>query len=117
MDFEGDRQVTVTKDAMSRNDVMAVANEVNDWRSPLTAYLQNETVPDDAIQARTLRKKATHYTLVEGQLCQRSFSCAYLKCLGPDEAKWTVKEIHQGSCASHSGPRSLERTILLQGNY
>ncbi|CAL1405791.1 unnamed protein product [Linum trigynum] len=117
MDFEGERQITVTKEAAPTYEVMALNEESQDWRSPLIGYLQSDIVPEEPLLAKALRRKAAHYTMIEGQLCKRSFSGAYLKCLGPEEAKWVIKEIHQGTCATHSGPRSLERTILLQGYY
>ncbi|CAL1407455.1 unnamed protein product [Linum trigynum] len=117
MDFEGERRVTVTKEAAQAYEVMVLEGGDQDWRSPLVDYLQNDVVPENAVLAKALKRKAAHYTIVEGQLCKRSFSGTYLKCLGPEEAKWVVKEIHQGTCATHSGPRSLERTILLQGYY
>ncbi|CAL1401743.1 unnamed protein product [Linum trigynum] len=45
MDFEGERRVTVTKEAAPAYEVMALNEESRDWRSPLVDYLQNDVVP------------------------------------------------------------------------
>jgi len=31
----------------------------------------------------------------------------YLKCIDEKEAKYILKEIHEGVCGNHAGPRSL----------
>nr|GEX81887.1 reverse transcriptase domain-containing protein [Tanacetum cinerariifolium] len=36
-----------------------------------------------------------------------SFLEPWLRCFGPAQAKYVVKEIHEGSCCMHSGPRSV----------
>ncbi|CAL1412853.1 unnamed protein product [Linum trigynum] len=92
-------------------------DETADWRAPLIQYLEHDIAPQHPVERKALKRRAARYSLVNGQLCKRSFSGAYLKCLNKEEARWTLKAIHQGTCATHAGPRSLERTILLQGYY
>ncbi|CAL1363288.1 unnamed protein product [Linum trigynum] len=117
MDFEGDRQVTITKEAPPGDGVMAIEEGAADWRSSIVEYLQKDALPSDETQTKLIKRKATHYSMVGEQLHKRSFSGIYMKCLGPAKAEWIIKEVHQGTCASHAGPRGLEKTILLQGYY
>ncbi|XP_074561342.1 uncharacterized protein LOC141817608 [Curcuma longa] len=94
-----------------------VVTEPADWRTPLLAFLLKGEVPSDPDQARLLRRRATRFTLVGEQLYKRAFSRPLLKCLGPEDAEYVMKEVHQGCCGNHLGGRSLARKLLLAGYF
>nr|GEY47991.1 reverse transcriptase domain-containing protein [Tanacetum cinerariifolium] len=58
-------------------------------------------------EARKLRLKARQYELMEGVLYRRSFLTPWLTCMGPLQADYVMREIHEGSCSMHAGPRSI----------
>uniref|UniRef100_A0A2N9GDQ3 Uncharacterized protein n=1 Tax=Fagus sylvatica TaxID=28930 RepID=A0A2N9GDQ3_FAGSY len=39
------------------------------------------------------------------------------QCLAPDEAKYIMREIHEGICGNHSGARALQKKIVRAGYY
>ena len=45
------------------------------------------------------------------------FSQPYLKCLDLEDAKYVLREIHEGVCGNHSGPRSLVRQVVRVGHF
>ncbi|XP_074562949.1 uncharacterized protein LOC141819599 [Curcuma longa] len=91
--------------------------DLTDWRTPLLAFLQKGEVPSDPDQARLLRRRVGHFTLVGDQLYKRAFSRPLLKCLGPEDAEYVMKEVHQGCCGNHLAGRSLARKLLLTGYF
>ncbi|GJV26736.1 reverse transcriptase domain-containing protein [Tanacetum coccineum] len=76
------------------------------WMTPIIEYLKDRTLPGDRKKASTLRIKARHYKLLEGVLYKRSFLKPWLRCVGPLQADYVIREIHEGSCSMHAGPRS-----------
>ena len=50
-------------------------------------------------------------------LYKRGFSMPYLKCVEEDEAKYILKEVHEGICGDHTGPRSLVSKIIRIGYF
>ncbi|GJW52324.1 reverse transcriptase domain-containing protein [Tanacetum coccineum] len=80
-------------------------------------YLKDETLPGDRKEASKLRIKARHYELLEGVLYKRSFLKPWLRCVGPLQADYVIREIHEGSCSMHAGPRSVVAKAMRLGYY
>ncbi|GJV67218.1 reverse transcriptase domain-containing protein [Tanacetum coccineum] len=87
------------------------------WMTPIIEYLKNETLPDDKKEASKLRIKARQYKLLEGILYRRSFLKPWLRCVGPLQANYVIREIHEGSCSMHAGPRSVVAKAMRLGYY
>jgi hypothetical protein len=51
------------------------------------------------------------------KLYKRGFSGPLLLCVSKEEAKGILEEIHEGSCGSHIGARSLADKILRAGFF
>nr|GEY69544.1 reverse transcriptase domain-containing protein [Tanacetum cinerariifolium] len=79
------------------------------WMTELVNYLKEGTLPEDEKEARKIRLKACQYELIEGILYKRSFLTPWLRCVGPLQAEYVMKEIHEGSCSMHAGPRSKSK--------
>jgi len=70
---------------------------VDDWRKGIIDYLKN---PSKKVERR-IRFQATKYVLLEDELYYRTIDGVLLKCLGDDEAKSLMREIHEGVCGAH----------------
>ncbi|GJW61826.1 reverse transcriptase domain-containing protein [Tanacetum coccineum] len=68
------------------------------WMTPIIEYLKEGTLPDDKKEASKLRIKAKQYGLWEGVLYRRSFLKPWIRCIGPLQADYVIREIHDGSC-------------------
>ncbi|GKC69815.1 reverse transcriptase domain-containing protein, partial [Tanacetum coccineum] len=85
--------------------------------TPIMEYLKDETLLDDRKEASKLRIKARHYELLEGFLYRRSFLKPWLRCVGPLQADYVIREIHEGSCSMHVGPRYVVAKAMRLGYY
>ena len=48
-----------------------------------------------------LKKLATSYFLHNAVLIKKGYDEDPLRCLGPEEAKMMIKEVHLGECGEH----------------
>ncbi|XP_038678408.1 uncharacterized protein LOC119979856 [Tripterygium wilfordii] len=78
---------------------------------------QSRKLSKDRNEAKSLRKRAARYTLIDGELYRRFFTLPYLRCLAPREADYTLREVHEGICGSHIGRRTLSYQVLRCGYY
>ncbi|RDX68077.1 hypothetical protein CR513_52972, partial [Mucuna pruriens] len=85
------------------------------WMDPMVEYLKEGRLPVDPAEASKIRKEAPKYTLVEQRLYRRGFSSPLLKCVDPEEAKYVIKEVHEGVCGTHIGGRALAGKIARTG--
>ena len=64
---------------------------------------------------------ATRYILIGDLLYKKSYSKLhsdpYLRCLGSDEARWVMKEIHASDRENHVEGRSFSHKVINQGYY
>nr|GFA78855.1 hypothetical protein [Tanacetum cinerariifolium] len=87
------------------------------WMTELVNYLKEGTLPEDEKEARKIHLKARQYELIEGILYKRSFLTPWLRSVGPLQAEYVMKEIHEGSCSMHAGPRSVVAKAIRLGYF
>nr|GEX93474.1 reverse transcriptase domain-containing protein [Tanacetum cinerariifolium] len=104
--------------SIKEKEVAAVIEEDGPtWTTQLVDYLKGGVLPGDKKEARKLRLKARQYKLMEGVLYRRSFLTSWLRCVGPLQAEYVMREIHEGSCSRHTGPRSVVAKAIQLGYY
>nr|GFB22807.1 reverse transcriptase domain-containing protein [Tanacetum cinerariifolium] len=104
--------------SITRKEVTAVIEEEGPtWMTELVNYLKEGILPGDEKEARKLRLKARQYELMEGVLYKQSFLTPWLRCVGPLQAEYVMKEIHEGSCSMHAGPRSVVAKAIRLGYF
>ncbi|GJW06745.1 reverse transcriptase domain-containing protein [Tanacetum coccineum] len=94
-----------------------VEEEGNTWMTPICEYLTKEILSEDKKKARAVRQKAANYAMINGTLYKKSFLGPWLRCVGPLQANYVLREIHEGSCNMHSGPRSVVAKVIQTGYY
>jgi hypothetical protein len=52
-----------------------------DWRAPITLFLQGYYHPGDVNEAKRLKHRSRDFTLIEGQLYKKGISQPMLKCV------------------------------------
>ncbi|GAU22857.1 hypothetical protein TSUD_282240 [Trifolium subterraneum] len=109
-------QETLKSPSINEAEVGMVVEE-EDWRSPIIRYLQRDTLPMARDEAAMMRNMAAWYTMVGDKLYKRGFSSLMLLCVSNTEACRILKEIHEGSCGSHIGSRSLAGKVMKAGFY
>ncbi|GJV95837.1 reverse transcriptase domain-containing protein [Tanacetum coccineum] len=88
---------TLFTDGSSCVDGSGAEEDGPTWMTPIMEYLKDGTLPDDRKEASKLRIKARQYELMEGTLYRRSFLKPCLRCVGPLQAGYVIREIHEGS--------------------
>ncbi|GJT06100.1 reverse transcriptase domain-containing protein [Tanacetum coccineum] len=110
-------EVLKEKSIQEKEVAIVFEEEGPTWMTPIVEYLRDGTLPDDKKEASKLRIKARQYELVEGVLYMRSFLTPWLRCVGPLQADYVIREIHEGSCSMHAGPRSVVAKAMRLGYY
>ncbi|GJS81460.1 reverse transcriptase domain-containing protein [Tanacetum coccineum] len=87
------------------------------WMTPIIEFISKGTLPHEQKDARRIRRTAQRFELRNGVLYRRSFLQPWLRCVGPIQADYVLREIHAGSCSMHSGPRSVVARALRSGYY
>ncbi|XP_074324101.1 uncharacterized protein LOC141661019 [Apium graveolens] len=77
------------------------------WIDTIKAYIQIGWFPNNAMEARKLVVQALGYSLIDGILYKRSYVVPYLRFLRPDEARFALKEVHEGVYGKHLGAGPL----------
>ncbi|GJX22724.1 reverse transcriptase domain-containing protein [Tanacetum coccineum] len=94
-----------------------VEEEGDTWMTPIFEYLTEETLPADVKRARAVRRKSQRFAVINGTLYKKSFLGPWLRCVGPLQENYVLREIHEGSCSMHAGTRSVMAKALRIGYY
>ncbi|GJY57761.1 reverse transcriptase domain-containing protein [Tanacetum coccineum] len=104
--------------SIDEKEVLAIVEEEgHTWMTPICEYLTKEILSEDKKKARAVRRKASRYTIFNGTLYKKSFLGPWLRCVRPLQANYVLREIHEGSCSMHSGPRSVVAKAIRTGYY
>nr|GFB91145.1 reverse transcriptase domain-containing protein [Tanacetum cinerariifolium] len=104
--------------SISEMEISTVIEEQNPtWMTPIIEFISKDTLPHEQKDAWRIRRKAQRFELRDGILYRRSFLQPWLRCVGPLQADYVLREIHAGSCSMHSGPRSVVARALRSGYY
>nr|GEX87814.1 reverse transcriptase domain-containing protein [Tanacetum cinerariifolium] len=86
--------------SIQEKEVATVIEEDGPTRmTPIMEYLKDGTLPEERKEASKLRINGRWYELLEGVLYRRSFLKPWLRCVGPLQADYVIREIHEGSCS------------------
>ncbi|GJW90453.1 reverse transcriptase domain-containing protein [Tanacetum coccineum] len=106
------------KKSIQEKDVVVVVEEEGlTWMTPIAEYLRDGFLLEDKKEASKLLIKARQYELLAGVLYRRSFLKPWLRCVGPLQADYVIREIHEGSCSMHAGPQSVVTKAMRFGYY
>jgi hypothetical protein len=100
----------ITQDAKGHRIVNLIMAE--DWRAPITLYLQGHYHPSDCDEAKRLKPRSRDFAIVEGQLYKKEISQPMLKCITETEGIEILREVHSGTCGSYFGPRALTAKVI-----
>jgi hypothetical protein len=114
-DVHNPEGLQITNDAEGHRIVNLIMAE--DWRAPITLYLQGHYHPSDINEVKCLKHRSWDFTLLGGQLYKKGISQPMLKCMTKTEGIQILREVHNGTCTSHSRPRALAAKVIRQGFY
>ncbi|GJR49182.1 reverse transcriptase domain-containing protein [Tanacetum coccineum] len=99
-------------------EVLAVVEEEgNTWMTSIYEYLTEGILPGGANKVRAVRRKSQRFAMINGILYKKSFLRPWLRCVGPLQENYVLREIHEGSCSMHVGTRSIVYKALRTRYY
>ncbi|GKB09071.1 reverse transcriptase domain-containing protein [Tanacetum coccineum] len=99
-------------------EILVVVEEEGDtWMTLIFEYLTEETLQADVKKARAVRRKSQRFAIINGTLYKKSFLGPWLRYVGPLQANYVLREIHEGSCSMQAGTRSVMAKALRIGYY
>jgi hypothetical protein len=81
-----------------------VENEVGDWITTLIKYLQDPK----SISVKKVQRWALKLIIDNDELYRRTADDLLLKCLGPDQARLAIAEVHEAICGAHQSARKMK---------
>ncbi|GJX01711.1 reverse transcriptase domain-containing protein [Tanacetum coccineum] len=104
--------------SVNEAEVLAVVEEEGaTWMTPIYEYLTEETLLAEKEKARAVRRKSRRYAVINGVIYKKSYLGPWLRCIGPLQANYVLREIHEGSCSMHAGTRSVVAKAIQTGYY
>ena len=86
-------------------------------RSPFTQYLTEGILSQKHSERYKLKRLATRYFLHNVVLFKKGYDGDPLRCLGPEEAKGMIKEVHLGECGEQQGKKKLHKCLQQMDYY
>ncbi|XP_004955080.1 uncharacterized protein LOC101761011 [Setaria italica] len=80
----------------SDRDVAVMALDPTDWRRPLLAYILDEVLSPEMIEARWVAQHAKTFIAIGDELYKQSPSRVLMKCILTDQGKHFLLEVHAG---------------------
>ncbi|XP_076935972.1 uncharacterized protein LOC143602881 [Bidens hawaiensis] len=103
--------------SVPQHQVLVIQTGAASWMEPIQTYLSSGILPEDKAEAREIRHKALCYQIHNGILFRKSFLGLLLRCVNVEDANYVVREIHEGICRLHAGPRMVVAKIMNTGYY
>ncbi|KAJ9537370.1 hypothetical protein OSB04_030103 [Centaurea solstitialis] len=108
----------LTTPTIAANDEVQMNEETYNWSLDIWNYLKHDQLPENKMEARKTRYKASRYIILEDQLYRRSTIGLFLRCVTSKvQINQILQEMHDGECGNHAGGRSLANRISRQGYY
>jgi hypothetical protein len=90
-----------------------MTTDPDDWRTPLVHYLENP----GHIAKRKVQCQALKYVMLYNTLYRRTIDGLLLKCLGSDQSKIAMGEVHEGICCTHQSTHKMKWLLRCAGFY
>jgi hypothetical protein len=90
-----------------------VGADLYEWRTSLLAYLRDPSAKVD----NSVRRSAFKYMLHNDELYRRTAEDLLLKCLGYDQARVAMGEVHEGICGKHQSALKMKWLLCRASFY
>jgi ribonuclease HI len=84
-----------------------------DWRPPLLKCIRDQGKTMD----KKVKQQVLKFTLIDDELYQRTNDDMLLKCLGEEQAKVAVREVHDKICGAHQSAYKMNWLLRRAGFY
>jgi hypothetical protein len=74
------------------------------WRTPLVCYLESP----GHIADRKVQRQALKYVMLDNMLYRRTLDGLLLKCLGSDQSRIAMEQVHEGIYGTHQSAHKMK---------
>ncbi|XP_076895625.1 uncharacterized protein LOC143548304 [Bidens hawaiensis] len=99
--------------SVPQNQVLVIQTGKESWMTPIIAYLSSA----EKAAAQKIKHKALNYQINDGVLYRISFLGPLLLCVDAEDANYLIREVHEGICGLHAGPRMTVAKLMNAGYY
>ncbi|GJW29365.1 reverse transcriptase domain-containing protein [Tanacetum coccineum] len=110
-------KVLNAKSVEARKMNAIVEEEEYKWMTLIIKCLEEGIWSENKNEARTFPMKIGQYVMEVGILFKNSYLSPTLRCVGPLQANYIIREVHEGACGMHAGSRSVVAMIMRHGCY
>ncbi|XP_076911434.1 uncharacterized protein LOC143569389 [Bidens hawaiensis] len=103
--------------SVPQNQVSIIQTGIESWMSPIKAYLSSRILPIEKAETRKIKHKDLNYQMNDGVLYRRSFLGPLLRYVDAEDANSLIRNVHEGICGVHAGPRMTLTKIMNAGHY
>lgn len=106
------------KKSIEETQLLDIVEEDGDiWMTPICEYLTKDLLPAEQKKANAIKRKSHRFAVIKEIIYKNSFLGPWLRCVGPRQAEYVLREIHEGSCGMHARTRSVVAKALITGYY
>nr|GEV74281.1 reverse transcriptase domain-containing protein [Tanacetum cinerariifolium] len=103
---------------IDEKEILAVVEEEGyTWMTPVYEYLTEGILPEEEKEIKDCAPQGRKICRDKRSVIEKSFLGPWLRCVGPLQANYVRREIHEGSCSMHAGPRSVVAKALSSGYF
>ncbi|KAJ0753086.1 putative nucleotidyltransferase, Ribonuclease H [Helianthus annuus] len=94
-----------------------ITEEGPSWMTPLVKFLTSGELPSDQTEAERVQIKSRQYVLQGDILYKKGYLAPLLQCVGLEQIQHLIKEVNEGICGAHYGPRSVVSKLMNLGYF
>ena len=84
-----------------KNDIVPIEEKEDDWSHDIGNFPIHDQLPNDKMEARKVRFKASKYIMIGDKLYRRSSTTLNLRCITDEnEVQIIRQEMHDGECGN-----------------
>ena len=103
--------------SITPSQVSQVEEVLPSWMDPIIHYIITGELPSKKDKVHKVQVQSARFSLIDGQLFQRSLGGPYLKCLTPEWGHYVLAELHEGIWGNHPSGRTLAHKAHTKGYY
>ena len=85
---------------------------IETWITPYQRYLAEELLPAEPTEAKTVKRNAGKYTLIDGKLFRHGYTHTILTCMSGYQCTHIMAELHEGIYNSNKGVQAISLKVI-----
>ena len=106
-------QETLQPPTVDTKEVMIRKEKEPDWMNPYKNFLTQGVLPPNESEAQRLKRKASYYIILDGELFRRGLTTPFLKCLNNLQADYIMRDFTASIWGALPGNQCSAHWILL----